>query len=286
LTFHPEGNYQTSGPAINGDGEDGISCPTATQCTAVDNRGDVVTFNPLGSASVNGTKIDKGNRLSAIACPTATQCTAIDATGQELTFKPVAPGTPALTPLDSGAALAALACPSASRCVAVGGQGEVTFDPASARHPTAVRIDVGPDVVGSQATATGFGQGHAALNLMLSAPLGRAPISKIQVTLPKKGIGFVRSPDELAKGVLVATPAGHQLNSTTAVRKGTLTITLAAPAPNVLLTLSRPAITVTRKLANSVGDLNTAELPIGVTAINTGGLRTRIMLEAGVIPPS
>ena len=114
-----------------------MACPSATQCTATDNVGNEVTFNPT-SATPNSTPhpISSGYELGAVACPTTTQCTAVNLNGDgfEVTFDPTS-ATPISTPayIDFGQTMLAVACPSTTQCTEVDQNGEnVTFDPTSA----------------------------------------------------------------------------------------------------------------------------------------------------------
>ena len=87
----------------NGHGQQslsGVACPSATQCTAVDQSGQQVTFNPASPGTPTPTAIDVHN-LDGVACPTATQCTAVDVSGRQVTFNPASPGTPTPTTIDT-----------------------------------------------------------------------------------------------------------------------------------------------------------------------------------------
>ena len=120
---------------------DGVSCPTTSQCTAVDGHGREVTFNPQSPAGATGSVVASA-ALTAVACPAATQCTAVDSQGQQVTFNPQSPGSPAPTTIDSGALPLSVDCPSATQCTAVDGRGgEVTFDPQSSGTPAVDTID-------------------------------------------------------------------------------------------------------------------------------------------------
>ena len=105
----------------NGHGQQslsGVACPSATRCTAVDQSGQQVTFNPASPGTPAPTAIDVHN-LDGVACPTATQCTAVDVSGRQVTFDPASPGTPTPTTIDTTNSLTAVACPSATQCTAV-----------------------------------------------------------------------------------------------------------------------------------------------------------------------
>jgi len=134
----------TSTSAIDGGNSlEGVACPTATQCTAVDDNGQELTFNPQSPGDPTPTLIDSDGDgyLAGVACPTATQCTAVDDDGQQVTFNPQDPGSPAPATIDGGNELDAVACPTASQCTAADDNGdEVTFNPQSggAHSPTSI----------------------------------------------------------------------------------------------------------------------------------------------------
>jgi alpha-tubulin suppressor-like RCC1 family protein len=126
-----------------------VACPSSSQCTAVDQFGREVTFNPISPGTPTSTTIDSGypnefHGFNSVACPSSTQCTAVDDIGQEVTFNPTSPGTPTPTTIDGGYVLASVACPSSTQCTAVDYQGhEVTFNPTSPGTPTPTRIGGG-----------------------------------------------------------------------------------------------------------------------------------------------
>jgi hypothetical protein len=106
-----------------------VSCPSETQCTAVDDEGDEVTFDPLslGSATIAGLE---GDAFDSVSCPVADQCTAVDIGGREITFDPQAPTPFTFATIDRGVSLSSVACPSAGLCIAVDQDGRaVEGDP-------------------------------------------------------------------------------------------------------------------------------------------------------------
>jgi hypothetical protein len=152
---------------------EGIACPSSTQCTAVDNFGREITFNPTSSTAPLPVTIDDGNSLGAVACPTTSQCTAVDSDGFELTFDPASPLSPAPTPVALGSGgMTAIACPSTSQCTAVDAVSQViTFNPNSPGDPSRTQAPV--DRIAGLAcpsstqctTATGwFSDGEITLN--------------------------------------------------------------------------------------------------------------------------
>ena len=123
----------------------GVACPSTSQCTAVDDVGQQVTFDPASPGTRTPTAIDHNSEgtldLSGVACPATSQCTAVDSYGFQVTFDPISPGTPTPTSIDQAHGnpyLDAVACPSTSQCTAVDVQNgdEVTFDPKSPGTPT------------------------------------------------------------------------------------------------------------------------------------------------------
>ncbi len=115
-----------------------LSCPSATQCTAV--GVDVsaasytvqeATFNPTLPGHPSIATIDEtDSRASGLACPSLTQCTMVDTAGNAVTFNPQAPGNPIAGALGARGPLENVACPSASECVAIDKAGdELTFNP-------------------------------------------------------------------------------------------------------------------------------------------------------------
>ena len=143
----------------------GVACPSTVQCTAVDARGQELTFDPASPGtptpitvsdsypagySPGGEYYPAGNYgLEAVACPSTSQCTAVEYdyleppyVARQVTFDP-ATGlviTPPTT-IDDGGTMKSVACPSTSQCTAVDYVGnEVTFDPTSPGTPTTATV--------------------------------------------------------------------------------------------------------------------------------------------------
>lgn len=95
VTFDPQTGVPqgTADQGIDphGEGPNDVSCPTFSQCTAIDQTSQAVTFDPLtGVRDAAGVRPIKGYRHEPaykIACPTAAQCTAISG-DDEVTFDP------------------------------------------------------------------------------------------------------------------------------------------------------------------------------------------------------
>jgi hypothetical protein len=110
-----------------------VSCPTATQCTTADSRGEEITFNPSTGAILSRGSIDLIGTVSSISCSSVNQCVAVDNGGNEIPFNP-----------SSGASIGAgfnnvdpdqltsVFCVSGTACTAVDRDGrEVSFNPNS-----------------------------------------------------------------------------------------------------------------------------------------------------------
>jgi hypothetical protein len=121
-----------------------VACPSTIQCTAVENQGQQVTFDPVapGDAGLTPTTIDPGNALLGLACPSASQCTAVENEGHQITFDPAAPTDPTRTQA-SVDTIGAVACPSLRQCIGVGNptSNVVVFDPPAAEHPRVLGFD-------------------------------------------------------------------------------------------------------------------------------------------------
>ena len=119
-----------------------VACASSSQCTAVDNAGKEVTFNPASPGSPNPSTLKPGWVFDSVACPSASQCTAVayGAGGLEETFDPTSGHEVSAPFIDfSGASLVSVACPSVSQCTAVdSGGNEVTFDQTGADNAAGV----------------------------------------------------------------------------------------------------------------------------------------------------
>ena len=139
-----DGNLMPSGAAAL----TAVACPSVSQCTAVDNFGNEITFDPRARADGVPVSINRYSQLWGIACPAARQCTAAGAHGRVFTFDPTRPATATATVVGPPEfPLVPVACPSSRQCTVVGRDGrEVTFDPVSPGARTRARV-VGNDEV-------------------------------------------------------------------------------------------------------------------------------------------
>jgi hypothetical protein len=159
ITIDPGGGYAGHYTLLSG-----VACPSTVECTAVDARGQELTFDPASpgtptpttisgsypSGEARGENYPAGNYgLEAVACPSTSQCTAVEwdyreppYVGRQVTFDPeTGLVITAPTTIDDGGTMKAVACPSTSQCTAVDYDGnEVTFDPTSPGTPTKATI--------------------------------------------------------------------------------------------------------------------------------------------------
>ena len=127
-----------------------VACPSATQCTATDNYGREVAFDPTNPGTPTPFMLDPAQTLVAVRCPSTTQCVEISSSGRVAMFDPTAPVIPTPTVIDSGAGVGVtgLACPTTSQCTAIDNMGRVaTFDPSAPGTPALVTIDSGKQLI-------------------------------------------------------------------------------------------------------------------------------------------
>jgi hypothetical protein len=122
ITFNPESPSGATPAVIDARHSlVAVACPSSAQCSAVDDRGAEVTFDPVASGAPVAHAIDQFAAV-AVACPTTTQCTAVDASGGEVTFNPLAPSQASALVVDQ-VPLAAVSCRTATDCLAVDQSG-------------------------------------------------------------------------------------------------------------------------------------------------------------------
>ena len=101
---------------------DGVSCPSASFCAAVDSGGNALTYD--GTSWSAPDSIDPGNGdLSSVSCPSASFCAAVDYEGNVLTYDGTSWSAP--DSIDPRGNLSSVSCPSASFCAAVDYEGNV-----------------------------------------------------------------------------------------------------------------------------------------------------------------
>jgi hypothetical protein len=113
-----------------------VACPSATQCTAVGDQGDMMTFNPSTLAIVKNKNITHPSATGFydLACVSTTVCVAGDTVGYMFEFNPTTGvlTTPKKLFDSSGAQFNGIACASGTQCTAVNQVGiEYTFNPAA-----------------------------------------------------------------------------------------------------------------------------------------------------------
>ena len=115
-----------------------LDCPSTTECTAVDLRGQEVTFDPQNPGSPTPVAIVNNHALLSVSCPSTTQCTAVDDDQYEATFNPQSPTTGRYASLgtQSEASITSVSCPTVTQCTAVDAVGEqATFNPQNPGTP-------------------------------------------------------------------------------------------------------------------------------------------------------
>jgi hypothetical protein len=111
------------------------SCPTTTQCTAIDNSNGIVTFDPTSSATPDPSTTPEA--VGTISCPSASLCVAAGAS--ILVFDPAAPAA-AVRTTAPGNGLYEIECPTTTQCTGLGKDFQLTFDPRSPGAGQPVKI--------------------------------------------------------------------------------------------------------------------------------------------------
>jgi hypothetical protein len=138
VTFDPASPGSATAAVIDGSHTlNSVACASSAQCTAVDDNGYEVTFDPVSEGAPSSMRIghefvsnEEGTSRGylSIACPSTAQCTAVGDLvpqvkywkTQVVTFDPTSASPP--TPVETAIPLTSVACPSTSECTAVGGR--------------------------------------------------------------------------------------------------------------------------------------------------------------------
>lgn len=139
ITFQPRTGHRLGGlhidPAVGLDAPSGdsiyeldaVSCPSTGMCAAVDELGNLITFDPLPSAAAAPSTsttfaVDPGNSLASISCKPSGICVAVDRSGNAVSGS-TATQSWQLQTIAGAKTLNAVACPTSSECVAVDSAG-------------------------------------------------------------------------------------------------------------------------------------------------------------------
>jgi hypothetical protein len=125
---------------------------------------------------------------------------------------------------------------------------------------------------------SGVGNRKAKLGFTLTVSRNAPAIKAITIGLPK-GLGFSGSKKKIAKGINVKGSGAKKLKFTAKAGHGKLTIMLKTAASNARVTISSPAITVSKALAGNVKHHKVKTLRVTVTAADTAHRTTRLALK-------
>jgi WD40-like Beta Propeller Repeat len=154
--------------------------------------------------------------------------------------------------------------------------GSATAAPPTPPTPTPPSPNGKPS--SSHTSLSGIAKRKAKLGFTLTVSRNAAAIKAITVGLPK-GLGLSTSRENLAKGINVKGSGTKKLKFTAKASHGKLTITLRTAASSVRVTISSPAIGVSKALAGNVEHHKVKTLRVTLTAADTGHLTTRLMLK-------
>ena len=131
-----------------------VACALVSQCTAVDETGDEVTFDPGSGAVLSVATVDPGAQaVYALTCPSAKQCTAGRSGRQRDHLRPQIARRAVHRDgsREGNHALLGIACPSIYQCTAVDqDRHEITFDPgkSGAAHRVSLGTRLGTGTTG------------------------------------------------------------------------------------------------------------------------------------------
>jgi hypothetical protein len=181
-------------PSHNIDGHfyfEGISCPSATQCTAVDYRQGQppyeLTFNPQNPGTPSSAAIDTQGGSQDVKCPSPVQCTALIGFAA-VTFNPQSPGQQTRGTIARNGLPVSLDCPTTGQCTAVDTTGNVyTFNPAAPAPVAPAAVDPGQKTLRiacpTPAQCTAIDEGGNEVTFNPGAPGTPAPV-KIDTVRP------------------------------------------------------------------------------------------------------
>lgn len=147
MTFDPTAPDVPLSAPLEGTSElSAISCPSTSQCTAVDQAGTETSFTPGLPEPATFAPLDPTGGLWGLSCSSMSRCVVFDANDRAVSFDPLAPGAPVPmpTPIENSQLHWQVACPSASQCTAVeidAGGYEVTFDPTGPSSAKPILVD-------------------------------------------------------------------------------------------------------------------------------------------------
>jgi hypothetical protein len=111
-------------------GLQGMSCPSASLCVAVDDLGNVLTTSDPGADKAwSVTRLRGSPDLTGVSCTSSSLCVAVDTNGSVWSSTRPLGGSPAWqrAHVDSASGLTAVSCPSLSLCVATDKSGGNLF---------------------------------------------------------------------------------------------------------------------------------------------------------------
>ncbi|HWF36037.1 MAG TPA: DUF1906 domain-containing protein [Solirubrobacteraceae bacterium] len=131
----------------------------------------------------------------------------------------------------------------------------------------------------TRSTLTGVAKRAPKLRVVLTAGANAPSLRTFVLQLPR-GLSFSRSAASVAKGVVVWwTANGKPLAETARLSHGKLTISLAAPARKVLITVGSPALSATKALATEVRAGVASTLEVILEAVDSRHNRDVLTLD-------
>jgi hypothetical protein len=286
-----------------------LSCPSATQCTAVDASigtgvvsGNEVTFDPASPGSPSPVAVGPSGDRSAVACPTLTQCTTVAGNVQS-TFDPQSGAHVTQAAIDSGAQddLSSVACPSVTQCTVLdAGDNELTLNPLAPQRETyALLSDAAPGTVScpslTQCTAVDAAGGEATFDPSAAGTPAKTMIdfghSLNAVACPSAGECVVADQTgDAAVGTTAATLSDLTAAVSPAVAgatDGSVTAGFTVSASGALaagkgsITHTQPGTTVNGCVDATIADTTTGQSGTVTCAAGLSAITTPVAISAG-----
>ena len=242
----PGGAFNPQTGAVNSAGvktvnardfEDSVTCPTAKQCTTVDESGREVTFDPrTGTVNSRGAvPLESAVALTGkVSCPSAKQCTAGDQNGNEITFDPLppAPSAPSISisrPRQNAAYTGGEVVDAEYSCTARPGSGPITLCSGSVASGSPISTSPGKHTFTVRASDKADKSSTLAHDYTVYARNGSGKMtaspSSVVHSTPHHTLRFTYEAARggIARGTLILTvPAGWSTPSTSGAAPGSV----------------------------------------------------------------
>jgi subtilase family serine protease len=228
---------------------------------------------PVYTVAVGG----QGPQTSMVNTPVSLQMGASDSGNAPLAYS--ASGLPAGLSINAATGLIS-GVPTAvgTSNVTVGASDRFTNGSTTAFTWTIVAPPVVRPPSSSRPVLSGISKRKAKLRFTITAGANAPAVRALAITLPG-GVTFAKSVKSLKKGIVVKSSSGKKLAFAVKIRKGVVTITLAKQAGKVVLTIGKPAVTVSSTLAGKVKHHKVKSLTLTIAVTDAARHTTKLKFK-------